>query len=124
MSKFLHTDVQDALLSYISSNATRLCVCSTQPTTYTEAITTYELGDVTLSGADFSLAAGDVSGRKVTIAQKSNLAVDNSGTAGFIALVDVSNAKLLAVTTCTSQALTSGNTVTSPAFDIEVNDPT
>jgi hypothetical protein len=31
---------------------------------------------------------------------------------------------LLAVTTCTSQALTSGNTVTTPNFDFEFTDPT
>jgi hypothetical protein len=30
---------------------------------------------------------------------------------------------LLYVTTCTSQALTAGNTVTVPAWDIEIADP-
>jgi hypothetical protein len=36
----------------------------------------------------------------------------------------VSNSKLLYVTTCTSQSLTSGGTVTVPAWDIEIADAT
>jgi len=35
----------------------------------------------------------------------------------------VSGSVLYYVTTCTSQALTSGNTVNFPAWDIEIADP-
>jgi hypothetical protein len=48
--------------------------------------------------------------------------VDTSGTATHVALCDAT--RLLYVTTCTSQALTSGNTVNIPAWDIEIADPT
>lgn len=124
MGKSVHDDVLDGALNIIKNNCTRMCVCSTQPTTYTEAITTNELADIVMASGDFTAANGDTSGRKLTVAAKSAFAVDNSGTALHVALVDVTNSKLLYVTTCTSQALTAGNTVSTPAWDIEIADPT
>jgi hypothetical protein len=127
MAKFIHDDVLDALLAAIADNCKRITVCSTQPTTYTEGNSTNKLADVdTTEGAgngDFTLANGDTNGRKLTIAQQADVPVDTSGTAQHVALLDVDNSKLLAVMTCTSQALTAGNTVTIPAFDIEASDP-
>lgn len=123
MSKAINSTVLDQLLNYIKNNATRMCVCSAQPTTYTEAITTFELADVTMASGDYTVQAGVTSGRRVTTAAKSAVPVDNTGTATHIALVDVSNSALLFVTTCTSQGLTASNTVTIPAFNLEVAAP-
>lgn len=125
MAKSVHNDVLDAALNYIKNNCTRLVVCSTEPTTFTEANATYALADVTVDSADFTAADGDVSGRKLTVAQQASVLIDASGTAAHIALLDVTNSKLLYVTTCTSQALVANgsNTVTIPAFDIEIADP-
>lgn len=127
MAKFINDAVLDVLLTYIADNTKRITVCTSQPTTYTEGNSTYALADITttegLAGGDFSLANGDTSGRKLVIAQQADVPVDTSGTALHVALLDVDNTTLLAVTTCTSQALTSGNTVTIPTFDIEVSDP-
>lgn len=124
MAKSVHNDVLDAALAYIDANCTRITVCNAQPTTYTEGNSTFALADVTVDGTDFAIADGDTSGRKVTTSAQSSVPVDTSGTATHIALLDVSNSKLLYVTTCTSQALTSGNTVNLPAWDIEIADPT
>jgi len=117
----------DAYLTSLRGN--KLVVCSSEPTTYTEAITTYALtneddANAALAG-DYTLAAGDVSGRKDTRAQASNIAINASGTATHVAEVDssVSPPVLLRVTTCTSQALTSGGTVTVSAVDHEVTAP-
>lgn len=127
MAKSVHTDVLNALLDYIANNCIRVTVCSTQPTTYTEGNATFKLATKTVTAGagngSFTEAAGDVSGRKLTLLQQANIPVDSSGTALHIAFLDVANSKLLAVTTCTSQALTAGNTVTIPAFKIEVSDP-
>lgn len=127
MAKAVHDDVLDAMLNYIADNTKRITVCNAQPTTYTEGNATFALADVTttegVAGASFDIANGDTSGRKLTVNQNASVPVDTSGTATHIALLDVDNSKLLYVTTCTSQALTSGNTVTIPAFDIEVADP-
>jgi len=124
MAKFTHDDVLDASPNAIKNNATRICVCSAQPTTYAEAITTYKLAIKTISSSDFTGPAnGDVSGRKLTSNAHSNVNVDTSDTALFVALCDSTNSKLLHVTTCTSQALIEGNTVNIPAFDMEFADP-
>jgi hypothetical protein len=79
------------------------------------------LASVKVDTSDFTKANGDASGRKVTVAQQSSLPIVKSGTATHIALASPS--ALLYVTTCTDQALTSGGTVTVPAWDIEVADP-
>ena len=125
MAKSVLNDVLDAMLDEIALG-TELNVCSTEPTTRTEAVTTYSLADVVLTagdgGGDYTIADGDTSGRKVTVAQQATITVDTSGTALHIALTDAT--RLLYVTTCTSQALTAPNTVTVPAWDIEVADPT
>lgn len=124
MAKSVHDDVLDGALDIIRNNCTRVTVCSTQPTTYTEANATYALADVTVDSTDFTKANGDTNGRKLTVAQQASVPVDTTGTAQHVALLDVANSKLLYVTTCTSQSLTSGNTVTIPAWDIEIADPT
>jgi len=123
VAKSVHDDVLDAALSYIQTNCTRICACSSQPTTYTEATVTYELADVIVDTTDFAIANGDTNGRKLTVSAQTNVTVDNSGTYGHLALVDVANSKLLYVTTGTSQVLTAGDTVHIPAWDIEIAEP-
>ena len=120
MAKRVHNDVLDAMLNKIGTSTT-LTVCSAEPTTRTEAVTTYKLADQTIDSGDFTVADGDTSGRKVTVAEQADVPIDSTGTATHIALCDATN--VLYVTTCTSQALTSGGTVTVPAWDIEVADP-
>lgn len=124
MAKSVHDDVLDGALNILKNNVTRMVACSAQPTTYTEGNSTFALADVTLASGDFTNANGDTSGRKTTVGAKSGVTVDTSGTATHVALLDVTNTKLLYVTTCTSQALTGGNTVNFPAWDIEIADPT
>jgi hypothetical protein len=123
VAKSVHDDVLDGALNIIKNNCTRVTVCSTQPTTYAEANATYALADVTVDSADFTNANGDTSGRKTTVGAQAAVPIDTSGTAQHVALLDVANSKLLYVTTCTSQALTSGGTVDIPAWDIEIADP-
>jgi hypothetical protein len=120
MSKFAADSVLDALLDKVATG-TILTVCSAQPTTRTEAVTTYKLADQVINSGQFAKADGDTSGRKVTIAQQTDVPVDSNGTATHVAICDGTN--LLYVTTCTSQVLTAGNTVTVPAWKIEVSDP-
>jgi hypothetical protein len=123
MAKLVHDDVLDGALNIIKNNCTKMTVCSTQPTTYAEGNATYALADVTMTGTDFTVGNGDVSGRKLAVAAKSAVTIDADGTALHIALLDVSNSKLLYVTTCSSQALSTGGTVDIPTWDIELSDP-
>lgn len=126
MAKWASDSVMDAALAYVD-DCTLLTVCSAQPTTYTEASDTYKLADIALTAGagngDYTLANGDTNGRKLTVAQQANVDIDASGTATHVALSISGSSTLVYVTTCTSQALTSGGTVTVPAWDIEISDP-
>jgi hypothetical protein len=122
MPKSVHDNVLDGAFD-IADQADIMTACNAEPTTRTEAVTTFKLADVAMvPNTDFTKANGDTNGRKVTVAAKSAVPVDTTGTATHVALCDAT--RLLYVTTCTSQALTSGNTVNFPAWDIEIADPT
>ncbi len=128
MGKFLHNDVLDSLLDAIADFGDRLTICTQQPTTYTEAASGagYMIAWTPLTpsggGPDYTYSDA-VSGRQATVAAQSNFDVLTTGTATHIAIVDVSAEKLLAVTTCTSQALTGGGLVATPSWVMGVNDP-
>ena len=119
MAKWANDLFMDAALDYLATGTT-LLVCSSQPADRTAALAA-ALADVVIDSGDFTKANGDTSGRKVTIGAQSNVPIDTSGTATHVAIITAS--ALLYVTTCTSQALTSGGTVTVPAWDVEVADP-
>jgi len=122
VAKWANDLVMDAALDYIAT-ADRLFVCSAQPATYAEAASTYDLATHTLSSGDFAKANG-TSGRKVTVAEQATITVDHSETATHVALGISAGTVLVYVTTCTSQALVAANTVTVPAWAIQIADPT
>jgi len=122
MAKVAPDAMIDSALSYVGAGDW-MCVCSTQPATYTDAFTTLMLAKVAMVAGDF-VNADDTSGRKCTIAAKSGVSITNSGTAGFVAIVKSGDTTLRYVTTCTSQALTAGGTVDIPSWKINIADPT
>ena len=122
MAKSVTDATMDAMLD--AAEGDRLCVCSAEPTTYTEAITTYKLAIDTIAGGDFTAADGDTSGRKNTLATQSAVAIDSSGTATHVAIANSGTTALRRVTTCTSQALTAGGTVDVGSHKHELADPT
>lgn len=122
MAKFSVDAVLDGLLDQIAA-ATIMCVCSAQPSSYADMTTGVDLATHVMAAGDFA-KADHTSGRKLTVAQQAAITVDHSGTATHIAFGISGTSTLLCATTCTSQALTSGNTVTVPAFIFSVADPT
>src|SRR3990167_8968862 len=122
MAKSVHDSVLDGAFQVLDASDI-MTVCNAEPTTRTEAITTFKLADVAMTPVtDYTISNGDTNGRKVRMAAKSAVPIDTTGTATHVALVDATN--LLYVTTCTSQALTSGGTVDIPVWDVEIADPT
>ena len=122
MAKTVHDDVLDGAFNVLDQ-ADIMTACSAQPTTRTEAVTTYKLADVAMTpDTDYTISNGDTNGRKVRVAAKAGVAIDTTGDATHIALCDAT--RLLYVTTCTTQTLTSGGTVDFPVWDIEIADPT
>lgn len=122
MAKWQIDAMLDAALDYIKNNGTQLTVCNAQPTTYAEANVTFKLAKASglTTGSYTGPVNGDTSGRKLTVNTAVDMTIDTTGTATHVAIA--SGTVLLYVTTCTSQALTSGGTVTTPAWDMEIAD--
>lgn len=122
MAAFLTDNAMDALLNYIKNNAEELHILSQQPLTYAN-VATYTLGNKaspTITGP----AAGDTNGRKITVSAISDGNVTGTGTATHWALVDITGTELLfSQALSASQAVTSGNTFSLNAIDIENPDP-
>lgn len=127
MGKATIDAVLDAALQYVVDYGDTITVCTTdQPTSYAEATesTDYMLATTSLTTADFTIADATGGGRKFTIGQQASITVAGSGTAGHVAVCNSTGSALLFVTTCTTQSLTTGNTVTVPAFAFTIGDPT
>lgn len=123
MADFLHDDVFDNGLSVLTNNTENLYICSTLPTTFAQASSTYKLGvkATPTVGSPVDRAGG---GRKVVVSAITDGSVTVDGTAGFYALTDDSASKLLAQGDLAStQVVTNGNTFTLTAFDIGIPDP-
>jgi hypothetical protein len=140
MGKNVHNDVLDQALNYLKNNANRLAVLTSEPTgasAYSNAQTDvdssgYRLAEANISASDFTGPAdGDTSGRKIAVNAQSSMSIDgvaSSASAGHVTLVQyhassASSQNVLYTTTCTTQSLTGGNKVNTPAWDIEIRDP-
>jgi hypothetical protein len=122
MAKIIPDAVMDAALNDIKNNATRMHICVGQPTDYAD-VTTRSKGYATMASGDYTVADGDTSGRKITVASKS-VTPSGDGTVDHVALIDVSNSAIKAIDTIPSKAVTNGVAVTIAAFDLwEIRDP-
>ena len=119
---FLNDDVKDDGLQVLTdATSTALHICSQEPTTRTEAVTTYTLGNKS-SPTIGSPTDGDSSGRKVVVSAITDGTVTGTDTATHWAVID--GTRLLATNSLSSgQAVTSGNTFTLGAIDITIPDP-
>ena len=120
---FLNDRVFDNGLTVLDTEANAIHVTSQEATDYTEATSTYTLGNSTsLSiGAPADRTGG---GRKVEVAAISDGSITGTGTVTHYAIVDTVNSRLLATAALTaSQSVTNGNTFTLATFDIGIPDP-
>lgn len=119
MGKVVHNDVLDAAFTELAT-ATGLCLNTSEPASRAAAISDNLMPEATPSFT--GPVDGDTNGRKLTVDASNGNTADGTGTATHVALIDA--VELLYVTTCTSQAITSGNTVNIGAWDVEIADPT
>jgi len=127
-SKSAPSAVLDTFLAKIAT-ATNMLVCSgtTNPADRASALAAALANQsmtVGLGNGDYTAADDTVSpfGRKVTLTAKSGVSVTASGDATCIVLIDASN--IIYITTCTTQTLTSGNTVNIPSWKVQIGAPT
>lgn len=113
----------DAALNYVGDNTENFYICSSEPTTFAEASSTYKLG--TKATPTINAAQdGDVSGRKRRIAAFTDGTVDTTGTANWWALTDNSLSELLAVGPLSvGTSVTAGNDFSFTDTDFEIQDP-
>ena len=118
---FLNDNVFDSGLSYLTTNGAVLHITSQEATTYTEATSTYTLGNSSITVG--SPVNGDIDGRKVVVGAITGGTVTGTGTASHFAVVDATSTLLATGSLTTSQAVTSGNTFTLDAIDVTLRDP-
>lgn len=113
----------DGAFAFLSAGMVRMTACSAAPANYSE-IATVALATATMAPGDYTVAAGGVSGRKVTMAAKNGVTIDASGTATHVVLHDNTSIRGY-VTECDPLPLTAGagNTVNFPSWAIEIADP-
>jgi len=119
---FIADYVLDNGLTKLDTEANRLDICTTEPTTYAEATSTYTKGNKT------SLSVGaptdrTPNGRKVVVAAITDGACSGDGTVNYWAITDTGNSRLLATGAISNpQAVVNGNTFTLTAIDIGIPD--
>ena len=113
--------VFDNGLSTLTTNGTRIDICSTEPTTYAEATTTYTLGNSTITTGSPADRTGG--GREVTVGAVSDASVTGTGTAAFYAITDGTASLYATGSLTTSQSVTTGNTFSLGSFTIGIPDP-
>ena len=119
---FINDRVFDSGLAVLDTEANRLDICSQEPVSYTEATSTYTLGNKT-SYAVGSPQDGVTNGRRVVAPAITDGTVTGTATATHWAIVDTGNSRLLATgALASSQAVTSGNVFTLAAFNITIPD--
>lgn len=124
MAAFVNDRVFDNGLTVLDTEATGVYLCSQQPTTYTEAITTYALAAKSSGFTSGAPADGATNGRRVTFPAVTDGTCSATGTATHYAVVDSANSRLLlAHTLNASVATATGATMTLAAFDFTKPDP-
>lgn len=119
---YINDEVFDQGLDYADVNGTRIDINFTQePTTYTEATSTYSCGNKTglNTGAP---QAGDVDGRKVVVPAITDGSVTATQTAGWWSLTNGIAIFVAAGALSATQGVTSGNTFTLDAINITLRD--
>lgn len=128
MAKFAPDATIDGMLDVVAL-ADEMYVCSGQPTDYADIANVDLIGPITLTpgdgGGDFTIADGDVSGRKITVAAQNGASVATSGSATHIVLATGGATDLLRyITTCAAQSVTAGNTANVGSWTVTIPDPT
>lgn len=117
---FINDEVFDQGLDYADTNGTRIDITSQEATTYTEATSTYTLGNDTVNTG--ATEAGATDGRRVIVPSISSGSVTATGTAADWALTNGSDTLIATGDLSSTQAVTSGNTFSLDAISITIRD--
>ncbi len=128
MEKYCSSLVLNAACTYIRDNTAKIAVCASLTTNTVADVQSNMLAETTLTtgaSTSWTIADSSVSGRKITVATQSSIAIGTTGVAKNIALYSSAANAVYYVTNCTTQALVStNNKVTIPAFSMHFYDAT
>ena len=131
MGMYASSKMYESGLNWLKDHMTMIVVNTTQVATSASALDDAKAATSSGAGAglalestDMVISGGDISGYKLTIASFASLQCTSSGAADHITLIASSSSELGYITTCNSKNLTTTDTVTIPAWDIELRDPT
>src|SRR5262245_36194718 len=119
----LSSRVLDNGLATFQSEADKLYICNAQPTTFTEATSTFALGNKNWGAGNVLTGPSNAgsTGRKVTVVAITDGVETASGTATWWAIVDSANSRLLASDALdSSQSISGSVSFTLPTFDIKI----
>jgi hypothetical protein len=120
---FMNDEIHDQGLDYADVNGTRIDICTQEPSNYTEATSTYSIGNKT--GLNTGATQNGVTdGRRVVVPAITDGSVTGTDTATHWALTDGSSVLLAAGALSAPQGVTSGNTFTLDAISLTQRDPT
>lgn len=133
MAKTVPDFVYDAALDRVADQHNQLVLCEGQPSSYASATTNKGSGGKKLASrnltlgdgnGDYTIANGDTSGRKLTIAAQTSVTVAVAGAYNHLAVVNTSGSELGPVTTATTASVTTSLLVNLGSFDLmEILDP-
>jgi hypothetical protein len=120
---YMNDLLYDLILQELETSGTRLDICSQEPATYTEATSTYTLGNKTAITYTGPVDRAP-NGRKTTVDAISGGSVTGTGTASHWAIskTTATTALYAAKTLSASQSVTNGNTFSLAAFDVGIPD--
>lgn len=122
MAKCIPDDQLDVALEDIQANGNIMHLCTDQPANYA-GIAAVSCGSVALGSGDYTIADGDTSGRKITVAGKT-VTITADGDVDHIVIADTVNEAIKGITTCTETAVTTSELKPVEAFDLwEIGDP-
>lgn len=116
--EFINDEVFDQGLDYADTNGVRIDITSQVATTYTEATSTYTLGNETVNTG--STEAGATDGRRVIVPAIAAGSVTATNTATHWSLTDNSSVLIATGPLSSSQGVTSGNTFSLDAISITI----
>jgi hypothetical protein len=124
MPHFANDDLFDAALNVLKDNCTKMVLTAGAPTSFATANGAQKLAEVTMVPADFVLANGDTSGRKVTCAAKNGIAVSAAGDGDHVAYLDVAGSRILHYyqIAAVRAGLLVADQVNFPVHDLEIRD--
>ena len=122
MTKYLHPNVHDKGLEWVPTVVDRMVAVTGDPAAYAEIAST-TVAYVTLTPADFTIADGDVSGRKITSAAQFSQTTGQGDPTHILWVDDNAQAIVLKTDEELTQMLDAGLALSWPEITYESRDP-